>query len=95
VEKVLIVNEVGIHSLLLTIEPEASGESPEFLAKRREDLKAFRKQFVRQMLPSIKIAGRYADVDDLFTKIYFPVSDKDTHQRLKENFKTLREIRSM
>lgn len=60
-QKMAIVNEPGVYHLLFAMQPEkARGVSDEYIQKRMEQLKAFRRWITHQVLPSIRRTGTYS-----------------------------------
>ena len=65
VQQVAIVNEPGLYSLLFAMQPsKARGVSDEYIQKREEGLRKFKRWVTHEVLPSIRKHGLYA-VDEL------------------------------
>jgi anti-repressor protein len=59
-QKLSIVNESGLYSLLLAMQPsKARGVSEEYIAKREEKLRLFKRWVTHEVLPQIRKHGAY------------------------------------
>lgn len=59
-QKMIIISESGLYSALFTMQPkEARGVDQEYVAKRQEQLRKFRRWVTSEVLPSIRANGGY------------------------------------
>ena len=67
-QKMVIVNESGLYHMLFVMQPEkARGVSDEYVQKRTEQLKAFKRWVTHEVLPSIRRTGTYSTGPQLKT----------------------------
>lgn len=65
-QKMIIISESGLYSALFTMQPkEARGVSQEYITKRQEQLRKFKRWVTSEVLPSIREHGAYMTPDTL------------------------------
>lgn len=84
VQNVAIVNEAGLYSLLFALQPtKARGVSDEYIEKRCEELKAFKRWITHEVIPTIRRHGAYATETTIESIIADPESGIKLLQALK------------
>ncbi len=87
-QNVTVVNEAGLYHMLFSMEPNnARGISAEEIAKRIEQLKAFKRWITHEVIPSIRKHGAYMTPDTIEQVL----SDPDALIRLATELKQARE----
>lgn len=88
VQRMAVVNEAGLYALLFAMQPQkARGVSEEYVEKRQQQLKEFKRWITHEVLPSIRKRGLYATestVDQI-------ISNPDFGIKLLEELKQERE----
>ena len=73
IQKMTVVNESGLYSALFAMQPEkARGVSDEYIAKRQQQLRDFKRWVTHDVLPSIRKHGAYATSETLNKMISSP-----------------------
>ena len=73
IQKMIVVNESGLYSALFAMQPEkARGVSDEYIAKRQQQLRDFKRWVTHDVLPSIRKHGAYATPETLNKMISSP-----------------------
>lgn len=72
-QKTAIVNEAGLYAMLFAMQPEkARGVSEEYISKRCEQLRKFKRWVTHEVLPSIRKHGAYMTPETLEAAILNP-----------------------
>lgn len=69
-QKMTIVNESGLYSLLFQMQPQKAkgvSQNDAFINERKEKLHKFKRWVTSEVLPTIRKTGGYVNNDELFT----------------------------
>ena len=92
VQRMAIVNESGVYSLLFAMQPKkARGVSDEYIEQRQAQLKQFKRWVTAEVLPTIRKTGGYVNNDELFVNTYMPYADDGTRAMFLLHLKAQRE----
>lgn len=92
-QNVSVVNEAGLYSILFAMQPEkARGVSDEYIAKRSDQLRRFRRWVTHDVLPSIRRHGMYATEQTVEQMLQDPDMLIQTLQALKAEREQRRQL---
>lgn len=91
-QKMTIVNESGLYSLLFQMQPQKAkgvSQNDALINERKEKLHKFKRWVTSEVLPTIRKTGGYVNNDELFISTYLPYADENTKLIFSQTLKLL------
>lgn len=95
VQKMTIINESGLYSALFHMQPEkARNVSDEYIEKRKQQLKCFKRWVTSEVLPTIRKTGSYSAKSDKPSKA-LEIKERNSRVRLSNQFLKLSKVETL